>query len=110
MSRSVVRSDEFATPIANAVGLRAGLDHRQDPRLQLDALEKVGVDRIHTDHSSGAATARPQLDDMLRNARRGDTVVVWRLDRLGRSTKHLLELTADLEARGHRVTFAERAD
>lgn len=74
--------------------------NEQDPQLQLDALEQVGVDRIYTDHSSGAATARPQLDDMLRNARRGDTIVIWRLDRLGRSTKHLLELTADLDARG----------
>lgn len=74
--------------------------NEQDPQLQLDALEQVGVDRIYTDHSSGAATARPQLDDMLRTARRGDTIVIWRLDRLGRSTKHLLELTADLDARG----------
>ena len=64
--------------------------NEQDPQLQLDALEQVGVDRIYTDHSSGAATARPQLDDMLRTARRGDTIVIWRLDRLGRSTKHLL--------------------
>ena len=74
--------------------------NEQDPQLQLDALEQVGVDRIYTDHSSGAATARPQLDDMLLTARRGDTIVIWRLDRLGRSTKHLLELTADLDARG----------
>lgn len=72
----------------------------QDPQLQLDALTKAECERIYTDHASGAATARPQLDKMLRHIRRGDTIVVWRLDRLGRSMKHLIELVGDLQDRG----------
>lgn len=69
----------------------------QNPQLQLDALSAAGCDRVYTDHASGSATARPQLDRLLDTVRVGDTIVVWRLDRLGRSMKHLLELTADLE-------------
>lgn len=72
----------------------------QDPQLQLDALERAGVDRVFTDHASGTATARPQLEALLERAGDGDTIVVWRLDRLGRNMKHLLELVADLETRG----------
>ena len=71
----------------------------QDPQLQLDALQRAGVDRIFTDHASGTATARPQLDALLERAGAGDTIVVWRLDRLGRNMKHLLDLVTDLEAR-----------
>ncbi len=72
----------------------------QDPQLQLDALAAVGCDRVYTDHASGAAAARPELDRLLDRARDGDTIVVWRLDRLGRSTRHLIELVAQLEERG----------
>ncbi len=72
----------------------------QDPQLQLDALTAADCQRIYTDHASGAATARPELDRLLDTARADDTIVVWRLDRLGRSMRHLLELAADLEARG----------
>lgn len=71
----------------------------QDPQLQLDALNGVGVDRAYVDHVSGVATRRPQLDKLLDHARAGDTIVIWRLDRLGRSMKHLLELIEDLEDR-----------
>lgn len=71
----------------------------QNPQLQLDALEETGCDRVFVDQASGAATARPQLDRLLDTVRSGDTVIVWRLDRLGRSMKHLLELTADFEQR-----------
>lgn len=72
----------------------------QDPQLQLDALSKAECERVYTDHASGAATARPQLDEMLRHARSGDTIIVWRLDRLGRSMKHLIELVGELQDRG----------
>lgn len=71
----------------------------QDPQLQIDALEAAGIDRLFTDHASGAATSRPAFDQMMQTLRPGDTVMVWRLDRLGRSMKHLLELVADFEAR-----------
>jgi DNA invertase Pin-like site-specific DNA recombinase len=71
----------------------------QDPQLQLDALAATGVDRIYVEQASGVATRRPELDRLLENARAGDTIVIWRLDRLGRSMKHLLELIEDLERR-----------
>lgn len=70
----------------------------QDPALQLDALTAAGCERIWTETASGAAE-RPQLVDLLSHARSGDTLVVWRLDRLGRSLPHLIGLLADLEQR-----------
>ncbi len=73
--------------------------HAQDPQLQLDALTAARADRISVDHTSGVATRRPELDRLLDNARPGDTVVIWRPDRLGRSMKHLLDLIEDLEQR-----------
>ena len=63
-------------------------------------LHAAGVDRIFVDRASGKLESRPALDDLLAQARPGDTVVVWRLDRLGRSLKHLIESVGDLEARG----------
>lgn len=71
----------------------------QDPQLQLDALAAADCDRVFTDHASGSATSRPQLDALLAHARTGDTIVVWRLDRLGRSMKHLIDLVGELEDR-----------
>ena len=68
--------------------------------LQRDALTKAGCDRILTDTMSGATAARPGLADALAYARPGDTLVVWRLDRLGRSLRHLIETVTDLERRG----------
>lgn len=72
----------------------------QDQALQLDALQAAGCDRIFTDHASGALNARPGLDEVLDHARSGDVLVVWRLDRLGRSLRHLLEVVQDLGDRG----------
>ena len=66
----------------------------------MDALTGASCDRIFTDHASGKLEHRPALDTMLELLRPGDTVVVWRLDRLGRSVKHLLEMVALLESRG----------
>jgi len=70
---------------------------QQDEALQQDALEKVGVDRIFVDKASGATESRPALDELLGQLRAGDSVVVWRLDRLGRSLKHLIDVVGDLE-------------
>lgn len=64
----------------------------QRPDLQEDALRKAGCERIYTDHASGAKASRPQLDRMLDALRPGDTVVVWKLDRLGRSLQDLVAL------------------
>ncbi len=73
---------------------------QQDPALQLDALNAAGVERIVTDTASGAKASRPQLDELLRVLLPGDVVVVWRLDRLGRNLRHLIELVGQLEDRG----------
>lgn len=72
----------------------------QDPALQHDALTAAGCFRVWTDTASGAKTQRPQLDAVLDALRPGDTLVVWRLDRLGRSLPHLIELIATLGDRG----------
>lgn len=72
----------------------------QDPALQRDALAAAGVDRVFTDHASGALAARPQLTELLDRVRAGDTVVVWRLDRLGRNLAHLIETVTGLGERG----------
>jgi DNA invertase Pin-like site-specific DNA recombinase len=72
----------------------------QDPALQHDALSAAGCWRTWTDTASGAKTERPQLAEALGSLRPGDTLVVWRLDRLGRSLPHLVETVTQLEERG----------
>lgn len=72
----------------------------QNLDLQKDALEKAGCEKIFVDQASGAKTARPGLDQALEYVRKGDVLVVWRLDRLGRSLKHLIEVVESLEKRG----------
>lgn len=77
--------------------------------LQTDALRAAGCDRIETDHGmSGATTRRPGLDRALAALQAGDTLVVWRIDRLGRSLAHLIETVADLGIRG--VAFRSLTD
>ncbi len=72
----------------------------QDPQLQLDALTAAGCARIFTESASGMKTSRPELDAALDYLREGDQLVVWRLDRLGRSLPHLLEVLGQLDGRG----------
>ena len=72
----------------------------QDTALQTDALTAVGCKRIFEDSVSGATAERPGLSATLAFLRDGDVLVVWRLDRLGRSLPHLIEVVAGLEARG----------
>jgi DNA invertase Pin-like site-specific DNA recombinase len=72
----------------------------QTTRLQLDALKAAGCERIFEDKESGALRSRPKLDRALAELRPGDTLVVWRLDRLGRSLRHLLEMSEMLRDRG----------
>lgn len=71
----------------------------QDPALQLDALQAAGCGRVFVEQASGARQDRPELARALDYARPGDTLVVWRLDRLGRSLRHLLELVDELGRR-----------
>src|SRR2546423_12189825 len=68
----------------------------QTLNLQKDALEKIGCSTIFTDTISGSTTERKGLDEALAYVREGDTLVVWRLDRLGRTLKHLIETIATL--------------
>lgn len=68
--------------------------------LQRDALAKAGCDRVWEEVASGAKNDRPELLDLLGHLRAGDTLVVWRLDRLGRSLTHLIETVEGLQARG----------
>jgi DNA invertase Pin-like site-specific DNA recombinase len=68
--------------------------------LQKDALEKAGCTKIFTDTASGAKAERTGLDEALNYVRSGDTLVVWRLDRLGRSLTHLIETITRLNKRG----------
>jgi len=72
----------------------------QDVQFQLDALLAAGCDKVFTDKASGAAFDRAGLAEALAFARPGDCLVVWKLDRLGRSVKGLVDMAAELEARG----------
>ena len=67
--------------------------------LQKDALEKAGCTKLFTDTASGTKAERKGLEEALAYVREGDTLVVWRLDRLGRSLNHLIETVADLDGR-----------
>ena len=68
--------------------------------LQRDALGEAGCDRIFEDRASGAQGTRPGLLQALSHLRNGDTLVVWKLDRLGRTTHQLIGLLEDFQARG----------
>jgi DNA invertase Pin-like site-specific DNA recombinase len=74
--------------------------HEQTLNLQQDALQKVGCTKIFTDTASGAKSERKGLEEALNYVRSGDTLVVWRLDRLGRSLPHLIATMTDLEEQG----------
>lgn len=71
----------------------------QSPDLQIDQLKQAGCDEILEETASGAKTTRPMLDRLLENVRPGDTIVIWKLDRLGRSLGHLVELVNTLMER-----------
>tara|TARA_B100000614_G_scaffold13511_1_gene11391 strand:+ start:64 stop:627 length:564 start_codon:yes stop_codon:yes gene_type:complete len=72
----------------------------QNMAMQIEALQKAGCDRIFTDVASGAKAERSGLTEALTYVREGDTLTVWKLDRLGRSMKHLIETVGELEANG----------
>lgn len=72
----------------------------QNLDLQRDALKQAGCERLYEEKESGAKADRPELRRLLELLRAGDTLVVWRLDRLGRSLKHLIETVDQIEAMG----------
>ncbi|WP_395698659.1 recombinase family protein [Methylocella sp.] len=72
----------------------------QTPQLQLDALAQAGCEKVFVEQASGAQRDRPQLKAALEAARASDTLVVWKLDRLSRSLKQLIETVEMLQERG----------
>ncbi len=83
--------------MSHLIGYARTSTTEQDPQLQLDALTAAGCARIFIESASGMKTSRPELDAALDYLREGDQLVVWRLDRLGRSLPHLLEVLAQLD-------------
>jgi DNA invertase Pin-like site-specific DNA recombinase len=74
--------------------------HDQTLNLQLDSLKQAGCEKLFTDYISGTKAERPGLADAMGHLRARDTLVVWRLDRLGRSLRHLIDTITGLEAQG----------
>ncbi|MEH7504931.1 recombinase family protein [Neobacillus drentensis] len=68
--------------------------------LQIDALTHTGVEKVFQEKMSGTVAERPQLMELFKVLRKGDTLIVYKLDRLARSTKHMLEIAEELETRG----------
>ncbi len=87
-------------PVGHLVGYARVSTAEQDPASQLDALNAAGCWRVFTDHASGSREDRPELAAVLDSVRPGDTLVVWRLDRLGRSLPHLIDTVTGLRERG----------
>ena len=92
--------DEFWYNGCMQIGYARVSTNDQTLDLQLDTLTKAGCERIFRDTFSGVKADRPGLRDALDHLRTGDTLVVWRLDRLGRSLRHLIETMTALEQRG----------
>ncbi|TXH13984.1 MAG: recombinase family protein, partial [Gammaproteobacteria bacterium] len=80
----------------------------QNLDMQRKALTEAGCGKLFEEKATGSQTDRPGLMQTLEFAREGDTLVVWKLDRLGRSVKHLVELVATMEARG--INFRSLTD
>ena len=72
----------------------------QNLDLQIDALKKAGCEKIYQDQISGSAINRPALDELIQDIRQDDVLVIWKLDRLGRSFKDLITLVNNLLERG----------
>lgn len=89
-----------ATTTGYKIGYARVSTLEQDEALQRDALSAAGCERVFVDKASGKLDHRPGLDTMLEQLRPGDTVVVWRLDRLGRSLRNLIDLVSEFASRG----------
>ncbi|WP_316800204.1 recombinase family protein [Pedobacter frigidisoli] len=72
----------------------------QNLNLQIEALEKAGCEIIFKETISGATKFRPELDKMIAQFRKGDELIVWKLDRLGRSLRHIIDLVLSLSEKG----------
>ena len=72
----------------------------QNLDLQIEALQKAGCEKIYQEKISGSTKNRPELDKMIDQFREGDELYVWRLDRLGRSLKHIIDMVLSLNEKG----------
>jgi DNA invertase Pin-like site-specific DNA recombinase len=93
---------------AHRIGYARVSTRDQNLDLQINALKKAGCDKIYEDTISGTTSQRPGLDLALDTLRDGDTLVLWKLDRLGRSVKDLLDFAGGLNNRG--VGFVSLTD
>lgn len=82
------------------IGYARASTREQSFDLQLDALRQAGCEKIYQEAVSGAQATRPRLDLMLDHLRAGDVLIIWKLDRLGRSLRHLVELVHGLQNKG----------
>jgi hypothetical protein len=103
ISKSLPAAAITSSPAGNGLTV-AGVEDRDvvagEPHLQVDALTAAGCYRVFTETASGARADRPILDQVLDRLRPGDTLVVWKLDRLGRSLRHLIDAVTGLAERG----------
>jgi DNA invertase Pin-like site-specific DNA recombinase len=92
----------IAKPTSRLIGYARVSSNGQELKLQLDALAQAGCAKadIYTDKISGAKSERPGLDRCLGQLKPGDVLIVWRLDRLGRSMRHLIDLVEEMRQRG----------
>jgi DNA invertase Pin-like site-specific DNA recombinase len=97
---SGIRNHKPIKGIALRIGYARVSTKEQSFDLQIDALRGAGCEKIYTEAISGARSERPVLDEVLRNLRPDDVLVIWKLDRLGRSLRHLVDLVGMLMDRG----------
>jgi DNA invertase Pin-like site-specific DNA recombinase len=96
-------NDVDRSPVGQRIGYTRVSTVAQTLDQQNEALEAAGATKTFSDTMSGARDDRPGLAELMKYVREGDTVVVWKLDRLGRSTLHILETVKDLTRRGVNV-------
>ena len=77
----------------------------QNPDLQIDALKNAGCEDIYTEVASGGKSERPKLDEMLANLRKDDVLVIWKLDRLGRLTRHLATVSGEKQYNATPISY-----
>ena len=102
MSEDTVPYEDNPASNGSLVGYARVSTDDQELHLQIDALKKAGClkKNVHTDKASGVKSDRPGLEKCLASLKPNDTLLVWRLDRLGRSMQHLVKVVGDLKERG----------
>ena len=89
--------DKFPEQKGIKIGYARVSTKDQNLHLQLDALKKEGCTKIYQDIISGSTKERPSLNELMVHLREGDILVIWKLDRLGRSLKHLIAFMTELQ-------------